>query len=198
MFKQLLSITALASVSLSAHAAINIGEEIPNLTVTDHTGTTHHLADFKDKTVVLEWTNYGCPFVRKHYDSDNMQTLQETYNDENIVWLSVISSAPGKQGHLTAENAATAIEQEGFAGDAVVLDPAGDLGRAFGAVTTPHMFIINDNRVAYNGAIDSIPSFKQDDIERADNYVAMGLDELANDQPISTPQTKPYGCSVKY
>lgn len=196
---------ALASVTAStmgfAQATqFKLNDVIPaTLTVTDAAGKTHEFSSFRGKPVVLEWTNYGCPFVKKHYGVGNMQKLQKDYTAKGVAWLSVISSAPGKQGALTAAEAPKAIADAGFSGTAVVLDPTGDLGRQFGAETTPHMFVLDaTGKLVYRGAIDSIPSFNADDIQKADNYVAQALDAVLAGKPVATPQTKAYGCSVKY
>lgn len=175
--------------------------ETPTATtaMTDETGKPHTLAEYKGKPVVLEWTNYGCPFTRKHYDSGAMQKLQQTYTGKGVVWLSVISSAEGKQGYLTPATAPTAVAKEGFKGTHVMLDTKGTLGHAFGADTTPYIVILDKTgKVAYHGAIDSIPSFDAADIPAATNYAAKALDELLAGKPVSTAQTRSYGCSVKY
>lgn len=177
-----------------------VGDVIPGtLMFTDHLGNTHRLADLRGTPVVLEWSNYGCPFVRKHYDSGNMQKLQADYTAKGVKWVSVMSSAAGKQGFLSAKDAPGAVAKAGFKGTFVALDSQGTLGRAFGAEATPHMFVLDkDGKLVYSGAIDSIPSFSKADIAKADNYIADVLDELLAGKPVTVPSTRAYGCSVKY
>lgn len=194
---------ALALSALAAHAAeaaYKIGDTIPgSLTVTDHMGKSHTFESLRGKPVLLEWTNYACPFVRKHYNSGNMQKLQQTYTEKGVTWLSVISSAEGKQGYLSAADAPGAVAKQGFKGTAVVLDTKGELGKAFGAETTPAIAVLDAaGKLAYFGAIDSIPSFSQEDIAKADNYAAQALDAVLAGKAVATPTTRSYGCSVKY
>lgn len=204
IFKAFAAATLLLGMATQAHAAAatpyKLGDVIPAATqLTDQNGKAHTLGNYRGKVVVLEWTNYGCPFVHKHYDSGNMQKLQETYTGKGVIWLSVISSAPGKQGYLTVNDAPAAIAKMGFKGTAVMLDPTGALGQSFAAETSPHMFVLNaQGKLVYMGAIDSIPSFNKEDIAKADNYVSDALDEVLAGKEVSTPQTNPYGCSIKY
>lgn len=197
------ALTAGALIASTAEAApaVTVGNAAPAFTgVTSH-GETVSLADFAGKTVVLEWTNDGCPFVVKHYSDppSNMQTLQKAAASDDIVWLSVISSNKGEQGHATPERANQLTTSRGAAPAHVILDESGDIGRLYGAKTTPHMYIITpDGDLVYDGAIDSIPSARVDDIPKATNYVTAALTELAAGQPVSNPVTKPYGCAVKY
>ncbi len=171
----------------------------PNFTLPDATGKEHSLFDYRGKIVVLEWINHGCPFVKKHYKSSNMQSMQEKYTAQDVVWLSICSSAPGKQGHMSADKWIVAHEKHASAETAVLLDPAGDVGRLYDARTTPHMFVIDTGgRVAYEGAIDSIKSADPADIPRATNYVTEVLDAMLAGEPAPHTETKPYGCSVKY
>lgn len=194
-----LTLTLLSSLfAASAHAA-KVGEPAPAFTLTDSKGQTHSLADFRGKTVVLEWTNHECPFVKKHYGAGNMQAQQAAAVREGVVWLAINSGAPGKQGHVDAAGAEAVIARDGFQGTAYLLDPSGDTGRAYGAKTTPHLFVIDGEGVLrYNGAIDSIPSTDPADIPKATQYVTQALAELAAGKPVSVPSTQPYGCSVKY
>jgi len=197
----LAAVFGLAATAAHAQtAAYKLGDTVPaTLAFTDAEGATHTLGEYRGKPVVLEWTNAGCPFVRKHYDSGNMQQLQKSAAAKGAAWVSVISSAPGKQGYLKAAEAPAAVAQSGFAGTAVALDPSGTLGKAFGAETTPHMFVLDaTGKLVYRGAIDSIPSFNREDIAKADNYVAAALADVLAGKPVTTPQTRPYGCSVKY
>jgi hypothetical protein len=192
-----LGLTAAANAQTAAY---KIGDTIPqSLTFTDQSGKVHTFGEYRGHPLVLEWTNHGCPFVRKHYDSGNMQKLQADAVANGTAWVAVASSAPGKQGYIDPKDGATEVKNMGFKGTALALDPEGKLGKAFGAETSPHMFVISSaGKLVYRGAIDSIPSFDQDDIAKADNYVTKALAELAAGKPVSTPQTNPYGCSVKY
>lgn len=199
--KRLLTITSLCALFLSSQlqAAIKINEPAPDFTLTDSRNQTVSLSDYKGKLVVLEWTNHECPFVRKHYESGNMQKLQRDYTGKGVVWLSLISSAPGKQGHVTGDQAEELSKNRNAAPTAVLLDPTGKAGQLYGAKTTPHMYIIDkDGVVRYAGGIDSIKSTDQADIPKAKNYVAQSLDELLAGKPVSEPATAPYGCGVKY
>ncbi|MFV3073320.1 thioredoxin family protein [Niveispirillum fermenti] len=176
-----------------------IGQPAPAFTVTNVDGASVNLADYKGKLVVLEWTNHGCPFVRKHYDSGNMQALQKEATDQDIVWLAVISSAPGEQGHLSPADAKARMQEERWAASTILLDPEGTMGRAYDAKTTPHMYIIGtDGTLLYNGAIDDKPTAKQEDIKGARNHVREALAEIRAGKPVSMASTKPYGCNVKY
>jgi len=192
---------ALIASTAEASPAADIGSTAPAFTGLTSNGESVSLADFAGKTVVLEWTNDGCPFVVKHYADppSNMQTLQKAAASDDIVWLSVISSNKGEQGHATPARANELTTSRGAAPAHVILDESGDIGRLYGAKTTPHMYIITpEGELVYDGAIDSIPSARVDDIPKATNYVTAALTELAAGQPVSTPVTKPYGCSVKY
>jgi len=176
-----------------------VGSKAPALTLADANGKTQSLADHKGKYVVLEWVNLGCPFVVKHYDSGNMQAAQKAAIDKGAVWLSVCSSANGKQGNLTADEWKKAVADKKINATAVLLDPKGTAGKAYGAKTTPHMFIVNPEGVLiYKGAIDDKPSTDKADIAGARNYVSAALGEAMAGKPVSTPATPPYGCSVKY
>lgn len=184
--------------ALSAHAA-TVGQPAPAFTVTDTKGVTHNLADFKGKTVVLEWHNPKCPFVVKHYEPKNMQGQQQAATGDGVVWITVNSGAPGKQGHMSAEEANTLMASKGAAYSAYVIDAEGTVGKAYAAKTTPHMYVIDAEGVLrYNGAIDSISSGDQADIPKATQYVTQALAELSAGKPVSVPTTQPYGCSVKY
>jgi hypothetical protein len=157
------------------------------------------LSDYKGKIIVLEWLNHGCPFVRKHYDSGNMQKLQKKYTDQKVIWLSIISSAPGKQGHADQEKALKdKSENKSFATD-VVLDSDGKIGRLLEARTTPHMYIINkEGQLSYQGAIDDQGDTDMESIPVAKNYISMALDEMILGKKVTAHTTKAYGCSVKY
>lgn len=196
-------LAALAAFALTAampaQAAPEIGKAAPEFTGTDTNGKEVKLSDFKGKIVVLEWTNPECPYVVKHYDSKNMQKLQEEATAKGIVWLSISSSAEGKQGNQTGEAANAYIAEKGAKATARILDPKGEIGKAYDAKTTPHMFVIDKEGVlVYNGAIDDNDSFKPEDAATANNYVTAALNALEAGKPVETSQTKPYGCSVKY
>jgi peroxiredoxin len=199
MPSSILSAILVALTPMFALAAPKAGDAAPNFTLPDANGTSHSLADFKGNYVVLEWVNFGCPFVRKHYDSGNMQSLQKEFTAKGVKWLSVCSSAPGKQGNLTPEEWNKVEKEKGAAPTAVLLDPEGNVGRLYGAKNTPHMFVINpEGKIIYDGAIDSIRSPDTADIPKATNYVKTALEESMAGKPVSTASTQPYGCSVKY
>ena len=190
---------ALALAAGTALAAPEVGQPAPAFTLTDSNGQSHNLADFKGKFVVLEWLNHGCPFVKKHYDSNNMQKLQKEYTGKDVVWLSIVSSAPGKQGHMSPAETNQAKEEKGSAATAVLLDEDGTVGQLYGAKVTPELYVINpEGNLIYAGAIDDKKSVDPADVEGATNYVKRTLDEALAGQPVSTPRTEPYGCSVKY
>jgi alkyl hydroperoxide reductase subunit AhpC len=180
-------------------AAPQIGQPAPDFTAEDTNGEAITLSDLAGQQVILEWTNHQCPFVGKHYSSGNMQTLQKETTAEGVVWLSIISSAPGEQGYVTAAEANALTESRDAVPTAVILDPEGEIGRLYGARTTPHMFVIDgEGTLQYMGAIDSIPSAQTSDLESAENYVRSALAELEAGDTVSTPATQPYGCTVKY
>ncbi|WP_375461037.1 redoxin domain-containing protein [uncultured Enterovirga sp.] len=180
-------------------AGPQIGAAAPNFTATDANGRKVSLADYKGKTVVLEWTNDECPFVKKHYSSQNMQALQKKWTGKDVVWLTLISSPPGEQGYADAAKANKLTADRGAAPTAVVLDPAGDVGRTFKAQVTPHMYVVKPNGVlAYMGGIDDKPSSKVEDVKGAKNFVDAALTELSEGKPVSTTTARPYGCTVKF
>lgn len=193
-------VSSLLALCLSSAAfAVTVGQPAPGFTLTDSNGKTHSLTDFKGKTVVLEWTNHECPFVAKHYGAGNMQQQQAEASSGDVVWLSVNSGAVGKQGHVDGAGANAVIAKNGHKSAAYLLDTDGKVGQAYGAKTTPHMYVIDaDGVLAYNGAIDSIPSADQADIPKATQYVRQTLGEIKAGKPVSVATTKPYGCSVKY
>lgn len=175
------------------------GKKAPAFTLENIDGQSISLNDYKGKTVVLEWINFDCPFVQKHYDGKNMQELQETYTEQGVVWFAINSSAPGKQGNFSTE----VIKKRGAEHKAkyseYLLDNDGKVGQTYGAKTTPHMYIIDKSgNLVYQGGIDSIRSASVDDIPKAEAYVANALDEVLASKKVTTPETKPYGCSVKY
>ncbi len=182
----------------SLFAAPQVGQVAPAFTLTDSKGQSHSLADFAGKTVVLEWTNHECPFVVKHY-SGNMQALQKQFGTDDVVWLTVISSAPGKQGHVSGAKADELTSSRNAMPDAVLFDETGVTGKAYDAKTTPHMYVIDKKGVLqYMGGIDSIPSAKVDDIAKATPYFADAVTAVLAGNPANPAVTKPYGCSIKY
>lgn len=187
------------AVASLATAAPEPGKPAPEFTLKDSNGTEHSLADFKGKTVILEWNNFGCPFVKKFYGSGKMQEFQKMATDDGAVWLTICSSAEGKQGYLTPEEANAKIESEKMNSTAFLLDPDGTVGKAYNAKTTPEIFIINgEGTLVYMGAIDDKKSANPDDIADATNYVKTTLASLKAGEPVEPASTTPYGCSVKY
>ena len=183
----------------ASQAAAKVGEPAPGFTTIDSNGKNVSLADYKGKYVVLEWTNNECPFVRKHYGSGNMQAQQKEFTGKGVVWLTVISSAPGKQGHVDGKQANELTKSRNAAPTAVLLDEKGDVGRLYGAKTTPHMFIVDPaGKLIYAGGIDSIASPDPEDLPKATQYVKVALTEAMSGKPVSQAVTAPYGCSVKY
>ncbi len=177
----------------------NAGTAAENFTLTDSHGKTHNLSDYKGKYVVVEWLNHGCPFVVKHYSSGNMQSLQKKYTEKGVIWLSIISSAPGKQGHSTPDEANAAAKEKGASPTAILIDEDGKVGKLYGARTTPHMFVISpEGTILYQGAIDNVRSTDVEDIKGATNYVGQALDEAMSGRAVSVSATQPYGCAVKY
>lgn len=199
MFDRTLIAALALTLAGAAQAMPKVGQPAPDFVGTDTQGREHALADYRGKVVVLEWTNHDCPYVRKHYGAGNMQAQQREAAQAGAVWLSVISSAPGKQGHVSAAEAERLTEQRDAAPAAVLLDPEGTIGRSYGARTTPHMYIIDPaGTLVYMGGIDDIPSANPDDIARATQYVRVALAEVLDGDAVSDPVTRPYGCSVKY
>jgi len=189
---------ALTILMVSALAA-RVGEPAPGFTGVDSNGKTHNLSDYKGKFVVLEWHNQGCPYTKKHYESSNMQSLQKQWTSKGVVWLTVISSAPGTQGFVTPTQENDYLKQMGATPTAVIMDQGGTLGHLYSAKTTPHMFIIDPNgTLIYNGAIDDHPTSDPADIKGSKNYVSTALGEAMAGKPVSEAATRPYGCSVKY
>ncbi len=179
--------------------AVQVGGQAPDFSAQDSNGITHTLSQYKGKYVVLEWHNRECPYTRKHYESGNMERLQNEWTAKGVVWFTVISSAPGTQGYMTAEQENAYVKQMNAAPTAVLLDPNGQVGHLYGAKTTPHMFIINPQGVLiYDGAIDNRPTPNPADIATSTNYVSQALEEAMAGKPISVPVSRPYGCSVKY
>jgi peroxiredoxin len=202
MLKRTLSILSAAIVltsAMPAFAAVEIGKPAPAIEATDITGKPFKLSDHKGKIVVLEWTNHQCPFVVKHYSVGNMQKVQKEVKALGAEWVSIVSSAPGRQGHVTAEEAAKIVTDAGAEISAKILDESGAIGGAYGASTTPHMFVIDAaGNVAYAGAIDNNSSPDPKTIEGAQNYVLDAVKALAASQPVTVASSAPYGCAVKY
>lgn len=196
---RILVATLMLLVASAASAAVKIGEPAPDFTLAGSDGKPYALGAFKGKYVVLEWTNHDCPFVKKHYGSGNMQAQQRELTGKGAVWLTIVSSAPGKQGHVDAAAASELTKSRGAAPTAVLLDPTGEVGRTYDARTTPHMFVVApDGKLIYMGGIDSIASADANDIAKAAPYVKVALAEAMAGKPVSNPSTRPYGCSVKY
>ena len=196
----LMALVALLSpLTQNIRAEIEPGQTAPDFTLKDSKEGPQKLSAYAGKFVVLEWMNPECPFVKKHYSGGNMQALQKEYTSRGVIWLSIISSAPGKQGYCTGPQAeANTIDQKAYP-TAVLLDPSGDVGQKYGAKTTPQMFVINpEGKIIYMGAIDSIRSTNSADCSKAENYVRLALDAALAGKPVATPETKSYGCSVKY
>ena len=195
----LAAVATLGPSAVPAAAVGIVGQPAPGFTLTDSNGKPRSLADFPGKVVVLEWWNYQCPFVGKHYGSGNMQKLQKEWTARGVVWLTVNSSAPGKQGHVDGAQANALMTEKGGAPSAVLLDPDGKMGRSYGAKTTPHMFVINPRgTLVYAGGIDDKPSTDQSDIATARNFVSAALAEVTAGKPVTAATSQPYGCGVKY
>jgi peroxiredoxin len=191
--------TAVLTAPPPARAAAVVGTAAPEFSATDTTGSVRTLAAYKGKFVVLEWVNFDCPFVGKHYGSGHMQKLQRDYTAKGVVWLSVNSSAPGREGSYPADKLQALMKQRSGAPTALLVDGTGAVARAYAAKTTPHMFIIDPaGKLIYAGGIDDTPSTDQADIATARNYVSSALDEALAGKPVTTSASAPYGCSVKY
>jgi peroxiredoxin len=194
-------LTAFCAMSLSAVAVASpeIGKPAPDFVGTDSNGQTVHLSDFKGKVVVLEWSNDGCPYVRKWYKSGAMQKLQEEAAKDNIVWLTVISSGPGQEGYVSGEQANQDTQSRHATPTHVLLDPKGTIGHLYDARTTPDMYVIGaDGKLAYMGGADSIASTNVNDIQKAEPYAEEAIAAVAAGKPVAHPVTRPYGCNVKY
>ncbi len=190
---------ALAALPLAAGATATIGQPAPAFSLVDASGATRTLEEFRGRTVVLEWTNHECPFVRKHYESRNLPGQQAAATGDGVAWLVINSSAPGKQGHVDAAQAASIASGWGGAQTAYLFDASGDVGRAYDAKTTPHLYVIDGEGVLrYAGAIDSIPSADPADLAEATQYVPAALAAVAAGGAPDPALTQPYGCSIKY
>lgn len=188
-----------ALAPLLANAAPSVGAPAPDFSGVTSSGETISLSQFRGETVVLEWTNDGCPFVQKHYETGNMQATQGVVNEAGGVWITVISSAPGKQGHASPARADELTTSRGAAPDYVLLDESGDVGRAYAAKTTPHMFVVDgEGALRYAGAIDDKPSANHASVDGATNYALAAFNSVVAGDGVKVQETKPYGCSVKY
>lgn len=182
----------------SAHAAASVGQPAPDFTLSDTAGKPVKLSQFKGKLVVLEWNNPGCPFVRKHYQG-NMQALQKDFTNQGVVWLAINSTEDASGDYLSPPQLARWMQDKGASPSATLMDEDGQVGKAYGARVTPHMYIVNaQGLLAYAGAIDSIPSARAADIEKATNHVRQGLGELLAGKNVSITTSQAYGCSIKY
>lgn len=191
---------AVAAIAAPVSAAApTIGAQVPDFRLTDMNGRTVELSQFRGRTVVLEWHNPGCPFVKKHYDSGNMQRAQTAARGQGVVWLTINSGAPGKQGHMNGQQAQAMVSAANATPTHYLLDPRGVVGKAFDAKTTPHMYIIDrTGRLVFNGGIDDRPTANQADIAGARNHVLAALDDIRAGRAVQVAETRPYGCSVKY
>jgi peroxiredoxin len=188
-----------ALVSRPVWAAAKVGAPAPAFTLPATAGNPVSLADYRGKLVVLEWTNHECPYVRKHYETSNMQALQKEATGQGAIWLTLISSAPGEQGHVSPAQANELTTGRKAAPTAVLIDAKGTAGKAYGATNTPHMYVIDKNGVlVYAGAIDDRPTSRRSDVQGAQNYVREALQAVASGQPVKTATTRAYGCTVKY
>ncbi len=192
-------VTMSLALACGSAFALKPGELAPDFKGSDSNGKNETLAQYRGKFVVLEWTNQGCPYTLKHYESGNMEALQKQWTAKGVVWLSVISSAPGQQGYQTAAEENGYLKRMKAAPTAVILDPNGTIGRLYAAKTTPHMFVIDpQGKLVYEGAIDDQPTPEPSSIKGAHNYVSAALEEAMAGKPVATPVTRAYGCSVKY
>ena len=195
----LMTVGVLVTTGGISLAEVQVGKQVPEFALTDTNGKTHHLSDYKGKYIVLEWYQPDCPFVRKHYNSGNMQALQKEYVAKGVVWLSIDSSAAGQEGYYPSAELNQISTKSGAVRTALLLDADGKVGHLFGAKTTPDMYIINPQGVlVYQGAIDDKPSTDLADVKTAKNYVKSALNAVMGGQTVATASTRPYGCSVKY
>ena len=199
MIRPVSRIVPLLLITSLAGMAARVGAPAPDFTASDTYGSSHRLTEYRGKFVVLEWHNRECPYTHKHYASGNMQRLQREWIERGVIWFTVISSAPGTQGYVTADQENAYVAQVHAAPTAVLLDPSGELGHLYGAKTTPHIFIIDPKgTLIYDGAIDDRPTTDVSDISVAKNYVNAALGAAMAGKPVTDPVTRPYGCSVKY
>jgi peroxiredoxin len=188
-----------AFLPASATAAPAIGAPAPDFALPDQDGQVRRLSEFRGRTVVLEWTNHDCPYVRKHYNSGNMQSLQRDAASRGIVWLSMASSPAGEQGHVTGPEAKALTERRNAAPTAVLLDHSSQAARAYSATTTPNMFVIDtEGRLRYMGAIDSVRSTRVEDVPGAEPFLRNAMIAVRDGRPVERAVTPPYGCTIKY
>jgi peroxiredoxin len=193
-----IALSLIFALTLPVFAA-RVGKQAPAFTGMDTYGHMHSLSQYRGKYVVLEWTNKDCPYTRAQYESGNMQALQKEWTAKGVVWLTILSSAPGHQGYMTAAQEDAWVKKVNADPTAAILDPTGTIGMAYGAKTTPHMFVINpDGKLIYDGAIDDHPTTDPSDVDKAHNYVTDALTEAMAGQSVAKDYTRPYGCSVKY
>jgi peroxiredoxin len=186
-------------VPAPAWAAPKVGAPAPAFSAAASSGKSVSLADYSGKVVVLEWTNHLCPYVQKHYETSNMQSLQKDATGQGVTWLTIVSSAPDTQGHVTPKEADDLTRKRSASPTAVLLDPTGVVGKMYGATNTPHMYVIDKSGVlVYMGAIDDKPTTRRSDVQIARSYVREALQAVAAGQPVKTPTTRAYGCTVKY
>lgn len=187
-----------ALLFIATASAATVGKPAPEFSLVDTDGKTHSLSDYKGKVVVLEWTNYGCPYVKRHYNSGNMQGLQEANTGKDVVWLSICSSPPGTQGHMSVADWKSAIESKGVKSTSVLIDESTEVARLYDAIVTPHMFVIDSSGIlVYDGAIDNQASVRGD-VADAENYVTAAVNAVLAGKPIEKSKVKPYGCGIKY
>lgn len=195
----LLSVALLALLGPSVAAQAPVGEAAPDFALPDTDGDTHRLSDYEGKYVVLEWLNFGCPFVQKHYNSGNMQALQKRFTKKGVVWLSIVSSAEGKQGYYPPDEMRRQKNDHNGNMSAILLDPDGDVGRSYGAKVTPHMYVVSpDGKLLYKGGIDDKPTTDEADVDGATNFVSNALTQALNGEAVDPNTAPPYGCTVKY
>jgi peroxiredoxin len=197
---RLTAATTILALSTLTALALKPGDLAPAFHGTDSNGKVETLAQYRGKYVVLEWANQGCPYEQKHYLSGNMESLQKQWTAKGVVWLSILSSAPGEQGNVTPAEENAYLAKMHAAPTAAILDPSGEIGRLYGAKTTPHMFVIDpQGKIVYEGAIDDQPTPDPASLKAVQHhYVSQALEESMAGKPVATPVTKSYGCSVKY
>jgi peroxiredoxin len=198
-FASLLAVAATVITAALVHASVSVGQPAPDFKVRDTSGKEQSLSAYKGKFVVLEWVNPGCPFVQKHYDTSNMQSTQKAAESKGVVWLTVSSTAPDAGDYRKPAELASWLKDKGAAPTATLMDDDGKIGKAYGARTTPHMYVISpQGKLVYAGAIDSKATARKDDVKTATNYVSAALDEALAGKPVSKASSEPYGCSIKY
>ena len=189
-------------LNLVLFGSAKIDSTAPEFTLKNEYGELISLSDFSGKTVILEWTNHECPFVKRHYETENMQSLQKEYTANDVVWLSIISSAPNKQGHVTKQESIRLTADRNASPTHVLFDTDGEVGKKYSAKTTPHMYIIDSNKILrYDGAIDDLGmtgALFNTDLSLAKNYVRLAMNSIADNKEIVDKKTRPYGCSIKY